>query len=303
MRATRGLSTPMARSSAACAKTSCGVPSSATRPSFMTRSRSQNSERSATFCSMTITVMPRSRLRSRSTSKTMRELTGSRGGRGLVEHEHARGEREYRRDGDLLLLAAGERGDLAVAEVGDTHGIERRRDGLVDALVRHAEVLEAEEQLVLNHRGDHLRVDVLVDRAHDPRDVGERELAGVLPLDERRAKELSGEVVRDGTGEHGGERRLAGARGADDARERAGGDGERDAVERPVGVLPIGERDVAHLDDRLFGGLHGVLSRGSGVAGGTCRDGHLTREPRTGGRGAQVLVDGAARTGRACARC
>ena len=264
MRATRGLSTPMARSSAACAKTSCGVPSSATRPSFMTRSRSQNSERSATFCSMTITVMPRSRLRSRSTSKTMRELTGSRA---------AVGSSSTSTRGASASIAA-----MATFCFWPPESVaisRSRRSAIPTASSAAAMVssmrscatpkfLEAEEQLVLNHRGDHLRVDVLVDRAHDPRDVGERELAGVLPLDERRAKELSGEVVRDGTGEHGGERRLAGARGADDARERAGGDGERDAVERPVGVLPIGERDVAHLDDRLFGGLHGVLSRGRG---------------------------------------
>ena len=77
MRATRGLSTPIARSSSPCAKTSCGVPSKATRPFSITTTRAQYSLSSATFCSMTTIVMPMRSLTWRRMSKTWRELAGS----------------------------------------------------------------------------------------------------------------------------------------------------------------------------------------------------------------------------------
>ena len=78
MRATRGLSTPMERSSEAWLKTSCGSPSKARAPSFMTSTRSQYLLRRATFCSMTTMVMPASSLTLRRVSKTSVELAGSR---------------------------------------------------------------------------------------------------------------------------------------------------------------------------------------------------------------------------------
>ena len=77
MRATRGLSTPMARSSSACPKTSRGVPESAIAPLSITTTRSQNSESSDTFCSTTTTVMPERSRAPRRVSNTLRELTGS----------------------------------------------------------------------------------------------------------------------------------------------------------------------------------------------------------------------------------
>ena len=171
-----------------------------------------------------------------------------RGG-GLVHHEHARRERKDRGDGDLLLLPARERGDLAVAQVGDAHGVERGGDELLDVLVRHAKVLESKEQLVLHHRGHHLRIDILVDVSDDARDIGEGDLAGVLPVHVGGPKELAGKVVRDGAAEHVGEGRLAGARGADDAGERAGGDVERNVAEGAGRARRVRERDVVELDD------------------------------------------------------
>ena len=119
--------------------------------------------------------------------------------RGLVEHEHAGLEGQDRGDGDLLLLAARQRGDLAMAQLGDTDGGKRAPDAALDLVMGHAEVLEAEEQFVLDDRGDHLRVDVLVDRAHDARDVGQRDVAGVRAVDDRGAEQLAGVVVRDGS--------------------------------------------------------------------------------------------------------
>ena len=126
-----------------------------------------------------------------------------RGG-GFVEDEDARLERQDGGDGDLLLLAAGQRRDLAVAEIGDAHGLERGRDAPLDLVVRHAEVLEAEQHLVLYDGRDHLRVDVLEHAADDARDVRQGDVAGIPAVDERRAKKLAGEVMRDGAAHDGG---------------------------------------------------------------------------------------------------
>ena len=48
-----------------------------------------------------------------------------------------------------------------------------------------------------------------------------------------------------------GERRLAGAALADDAEDRAGGNGERDVVERRRAVRSVAERDILELDAAL----------------------------------------------------
>ena len=178
---------------------------------------------------------------------------------GLVEDEDARAQRQHGGDGDLLLLAAGERRDLALAQVGDAHGLKRVGEAAGDLVVGHAEVLEAEEQLVLHHGGDHLGVDVLVDAAHDAGDVGERDLAGVAPVHERRPEELPAVVVGDGAGHDGGERGLAGARGADHAHELPRRDAEGDVVERGSRGRAVRKRDVVEPDDGGGAG-HGDLS-------------------------------------------
>ena len=77
MRATRGLSTPMRRSSSPRAKTSCGVPSIARWPWSSTATRLQYSDSSATFCSMTTTVTPCDSLMWRKVSNTRRDEAGS----------------------------------------------------------------------------------------------------------------------------------------------------------------------------------------------------------------------------------
>ena len=112
-----------------------------------------------------------------------------------------------------------------------------------------AEVLQAEEQLVLDHGGDHLRVDVLRHASHGSRDVGEADLAGVMAVNDGGAVEASAIVVRHRAGEHRRQRRLAGARGAGHAHELTGEDLERDVVEGALVALPVAERDVFEADD------------------------------------------------------
>ena len=78
-------------------------------------------------------------------AQRVKDHPGRRGvqcGGGLVEHEHARAQRQHGGDGDLLLLAAGEGRDLAVAQLGYAHRVERRGEACLDLVSRHAKVLE-----------------------------------------------------------------------------------------------------------------------------------------------------------------
>ena len=143
-----------------------------------------------------------------------------------------------------MLLPAGERGDLAVAQLLYSYGGERALDAALYLVMGHAEVLQAKEHLVLYHGGDHLRVDVLRHGAHHAGDVREADLAGVAPLHAGGAVERAPVMVGDGAGEHGGQRGLAGARGAYDADELALLDAKRDVGKRPGGLLAVGEADV-----------------------------------------------------------
>lgn len=101
---------------------------------------------------------------------------------GLVENQDARTHGEDGGDGYLLLLSARKGGDLAVAQVADADGLERFAHALLDLVVGNAKVLEAKEHLVLDDRGDHLRVDILQHAADDLRHVGQRDLAGVVAV-------------------------------------------------------------------------------------------------------------------------
>ena len=175
---------------------------------------------------------------------------------GFVEHEHARTHGEDGGDGNLLLLAARKRGDLAVAQVADADGLERLAHTLLDLVVRNAKVLQAKKHLVLDDRGDHLCVDVLQHAADDLRHIGERNFTGVVAVNHDGPKERAGVVVGHGTRQAGGKRGLAGARGPDDADEISLVHAERDVAERLLGLRAIGERDIVDVDDRF----HGYLS-------------------------------------------
>ena len=175
---------------------------------------------------------------------------------GLVENQDARTHGEDGGDGHLLLLSAREGGDLAVAQVADADGLERFAHALLDLVVGNAKVLEAKEHLVLDDRGDHLRVDVLQHAADDLRHIGERDFAGVVVVNHDGPKERAGVVVGHGTRQAGGKRGLAGARGPDDTDEISLVHAERDVAERLFGLRAVGERDIVDVDDRF----HGYLS-------------------------------------------
>ena len=103
----------------------------------------------------------------------------------------------------------------------------------------NAKVLEAKEYLVLDDRGDHLRVDILQHAADDLRYIGERDLAGVVAVHGDGAKKGAGVVVRHGAREAGGKCGLAGARRTDNADEIALMHIKRHVGERGLGCAAI----------------------------------------------------------------
>ena len=162
--------------------------------------------------------------------------------RRLVEHEHARLQGEHRRDRNLLFLTARQLGDAPVAQVSDAHSGERLVDPRGNLGLRHAEVLQAVEHLVFDHRRHHLRVDVLAHASDQAAYVRERRLARVEPVDADAAVEITRVAVRDDAVDCIGERRLPAARGARDADERAVGDGKVNPLEDGARPLPVAKR-------------------------------------------------------------
>ena len=72
--------------------------------------------------------------------------------RRLVEDEDVGAHRDDARDRDPLLLATGQGERLAVGEVPDAEAREHAIDPVVHLLARHAQVLEAEGELLADRR-------------------------------------------------------------------------------------------------------------------------------------------------------
>ena len=141
---------------------------------------------------------------------------------GLVGEEHARRVAEGARDGDALLLAAGELvGKWCARSPSPTRASSsrraRRRAVVAAQLERDLHVLERGE------RGDELEA------LEDEADFRPAELRALIFVEAREigAVEQHGAARRDvESGEQAEQRRLAAARGPDDGDERAVGNGE-----------------------------------------------------------------------------
>ena len=157
----------MRRSSSPCAKTSrwfCAV-QHRSDPLLITRMRSQYSESSATFCSMTTTVTLSSRTL-RSVSKTRVDDAGSSAAVGSSSTRTRGCMARMAAMATFCFPAARERGYLAFAQVGDAHGLERLGNALLELLVvGDAEVLQGRRaSRPRPPRPHHLGVDVLQER-------------------------------------------------------------------------------------------------------------------------------------------
>ena len=139
-------------------------------------------------CSAITTVMPRS-----CTSRCdggEHVLGGGRveRGRRLVEHEDARVGREHRADGDALLLAARERAQGAIAELGDAEQVERLLHPLAHHRRRDGQLLHRVGELLLDGVGHEAGQGVLAHHADDVGELARRVGPGVTAIDRRRAR-------------------------------------------------------------------------------------------------------------------
>ena len=123
---------------------------------------------------------------------------------------------------------------------------ERAVDAGPDLCRRRAEVLEPERDLVLDAAEDDLVLGVLEQRGDLVREIGRAEAAGVASGDLDAALEAAAVEVRNEAGQRPQERRLAGARRAEERHDFARLDLERDVGQR--GPLRVWIRERQPLD-------------------------------------------------------
>ena len=101
----------------------------------------------------------------------------------LVEDQSARGHREEGRERDALLGSAREPLEQARRIGSEPGGRARRGHATVHLFPRDAEVLEAERDLVVGLEHYELRLGILEEHAHGPRELREARRARVATLD------------------------------------------------------------------------------------------------------------------------
>ena len=164
--------------------------------------------------------------------------------RRLVEHDDVRFDGQHARDGQPLLLPAGQRVRVAFLETGQMDQVESGGDARGDLAVGEIEVLQAERHVLAGHGRDELVVGVLEHHAaglaHGPQ---VRAVRGVQAGDAQRAAVAGQKSV-----EMAGERGFAAAVVADDGEEFAFADRQGHAVERRNPSV-VGEADRLSVDD------------------------------------------------------
>ena len=174
------------------------------------------------------------------------------GGR-LIEHNAARHHGDNARDGDALLLSAGQTVRRLRAVFVHTDGMERIVHALADLCGRHAHVLQRKCYILLDHSGDQLVVRVLEHHRNGLADlVGVVFVAGVHHVNVAHAAGRQTDGV-----EAACECRFARAVVAEHRDELAAPDGQVYALEHRhgelsvfgrVGVLQVfGFDDLTHL--------------------------------------------------------
>ena len=164
------------------------------------------------------------------------------GAQRLVEQEDGGIQDQRPREGDPLLLAAGELIRPALLVAGQTDELERATDHLAALPLRRLLVAEAERDVLLDVQMREQRI-VLEDRVHVPlvrRHAGHVDaVEDDLPL--RGALE---------PGDHPQRRGLPAARRAEEREELAGSDLQIDAVDRGEVAEAFHEFDQLHLATR-----------------------------------------------------
>ena len=210
------------------------------RPSSTKRTRVASSSARPTRCSERTTVAPRRSTASRKSAGALGiELRGR-----LVEQQQLRLECERRREADTLELTAGELDRLPPPEMEGVHRDERPLDAGPDLGGRYAQILESERHLVGSDRHHDLVLRILEDGRHRAGELRRASAASVEPGDDDAAREAAPVEVRHEPRERAQQRRLAGARRAEERNDLPGLELERDAVERRRRGR-VGEGEVA----------------------------------------------------------
>ena len=169
-------------------------------------------------------------------------------GRRLVEDEDARPERQQPRDREPLLFAAGERRRIAALEAREPDRGERPRDPRRHLARIDAHLLEPEDDLLRDVGREELRFEVLEDHADRAGELADAAAGDGFAGEAHVAREVGRREAWDEPRETAGERRLAGARGPHDDRERARGKRQRDAIEGRRRRVRVSARERSRLD-------------------------------------------------------
>ena len=182
---------------------------------------------------------------------------------GLVEDDEARAQREHGGEVHELLLAAGKRFGVGVQDGLDAEEMRDLRDAAAHFVLRHADALESEGELVPHCVAYDLGGGVL----HDEADVG----GGAARVHGGGRGGACGAAARQFISQHfdasaldasgcefgfqtAQQRGFSAAGGAGDHAKRARGHVERDAVEHGFVLAPgIGEGEVADAHDGRCG--------------------------------------------------
>ena len=183
-------------------------------------------------------------------------------------------------DRDALLLAAGERAQVAGAQVGDAEQVEGLLDPAAHRLGGGAELLHAVGELLLDRVGDEPGERVLADVADEVRPLARRLLDDAGAVEQHVAAEDAAGEARHQAGDDAEQGGLADAGAARDEDQLALVEGEVDVAEHLV--LVVAEADVAQLDHVSLA-AHAATSRARGRSPGRASStaGDVPRTPTT----------------------
>ena len=184
-------------------------------------------------------------------------------GRRFVEDQDTGAHRHDARDRHALLFAAGQGEWLAVGEVADRQAGQRGVDPSVHLVARHAQVLEAERELLADGllRGRQL---VRGCREDDPDLAEERAGRGgrrVGAFDDHPTVELGPDDARDEPGRGERQGRFPGARPAVDADPLAATDRQVDPLEAVLAPSRISDAETFDQERRRRRRRHAAIAR------------------------------------------
>ena len=188
------------------------------------------------------------------------------GGGRLVEHEQSRVHGQHRPDRHPLLLAAGQRPQVAVAQVRDAEQVERLFDPATHRLGRQPELLHAVGELLLDGVGDEAGGGVLPDVADRVGPLPRRRAHDADAVEQHVAVERAAREARDQPGDDAEQRRLPDARRAGHQHQLALVDDQVDVAQHGAGVV-VPEADVTQLDHAATSSRVGTTTAGRDCCG------------------------------------